>query len=60
MLPKFLCFGGVKMLEIQMNQAHLMFSLICSDLLSRAVAPSVNLRDFVRDLFTIECIGTFG
>ncbi len=29
MLPKFLCFGDVKMLEIQMNQAHLIFSLIC-------------------------------
>ena len=57
MLLKFFCFGGVKMLEIPVNQAHLMCS---SDLLSKLLRPSVNLRDFIRDLFTIERIVAFG
>jgi hypothetical protein len=43
MLPKFFCFGGMKMLEIPVNQEHLMFRVICFRSLS---ALSVNPRDF--------------
>jgi hypothetical protein len=40
------------MLEVRVNQAHLMGSVICTQ-------SSLNRRDFVRDLFTISRIAAF-
>jgi PmbA protein len=53
-LPKFFCFGGVKVLEFQVNQAHFIKFVICFRRPVESPRPSINLRD----LFVISSPST--
>jgi hypothetical protein len=44
------------MLEVRMNQAHLMYQAICNRPTSILLQFFSNPRDFVRELFTISRI----
>ena len=47
----------MKVLDIQVNQAHFIQTVVC---FPKPSPLSVNLRDFVRDLFTIDYNVAFG
>ncbi len=53
-MPKFFCFGGVKVLEFQVNQAHFIKFVICFRRPVESPRPSINLRD----LFVISSPST--